>query len=79
MLSHPRASASSRARELFYRRGIHVVGVDAIAAAAGTNKMTLYRHFASKDALIAASSSVGLHAGFRRRLGRDGYGPRRRS
>jgi AcrR family transcriptional regulator len=41
------------ARELFYRRGIHAVGVDAIAEAAGTNKMTLYRHFASKDVLVA--------------------------
>jgi AcrR family transcriptional regulator len=39
---------------LFYRRGIHAVGVDAIAEAAGTNKMTLYRHFASKDDLVAA-------------------------
>ena len=50
----PRERILAAARELFYRRGIHVVGVDAIAAAAGTNKMTLYRHFASKDVLIAA-------------------------
>jgi AcrR family transcriptional regulator len=41
------------ARDLFYRHGIHAVGVDAIAEAAGTNKMTLYRHFESKDLLIA--------------------------
>jgi len=41
------------ARELFYRSGLHSVGVDAIAEAAGTNKMTLYRHFDSKDLLIA--------------------------
>ena len=41
------------ARELFYANGLHSVGVDAIAEAAGTNKMTLYRHFASKDLLIA--------------------------
>jgi AcrR family transcriptional regulator len=49
----PRERILAAARELFYRRGIHVVGVDAIAEAAGTNKMTLYRHFASKDVLIA--------------------------
>jgi len=30
------------------------VSVDALAAAAGTNKMTLYRHFSSRDELIAA-------------------------
>jgi AcrR family transcriptional regulator len=50
----PRERLLSAARELFYRRGIHSVGVEAIAEAAGTNKMTLYRHFASKDALVAA-------------------------
>jgi len=50
----PRERILAVARDLFYREGIHAVGVDAIAEAAGTNKMTLYRHFASKDALIAA-------------------------
>ena len=50
----PRERILLAARELFYREGIRAVGVDAIAAAAGTNKMTLYRHFASKDALVAA-------------------------
>ena len=49
----PRERILAVARELFYRRGIHAVGVDSIAEAAGTNKMTLYRHFASKDELVA--------------------------
>jgi AcrR family transcriptional regulator len=39
--------------ELFYRHGIHGVGVDAIAAEAGSNKMSFYRSFASKEALVA--------------------------
>jgi AcrR family transcriptional regulator len=42
------------AADLFYRHGIRAVGVEAIAETAGTNKMTLYRHFASKDELVAA-------------------------
>jgi AcrR family transcriptional regulator len=42
------------AGELFYRDGIQAVGVDTIAAEAGISKRTLYNHFPSKDALIAA-------------------------
>jgi AcrR family transcriptional regulator len=49
----PRERILRAARDLFYRQGIHAVGVDAVAEAAGTNKMTLYRHFRSKDELIA--------------------------
>ncbi len=49
----PRARILAVAGDLFYRHGIRAVGVDAIAEAAGTNKMTLYRHFASKDELVA--------------------------
>src|SRR5579863_2299516 len=49
----PRARILKAARDLFYRHGIHAVGVDAIAEAADTNKMTLYRHFKSKDELVA--------------------------
>ena len=41
------------AGDLFHKQGIHGVGVEAIAEAADTNKMTLYRHFDSKDELIA--------------------------
>ncbi|MFN2460306.1 MAG: TetR/AcrR family transcriptional regulator [Candidatus Velthaea sp.] len=43
------------AAALFYRDGIHAVGVDRVAATAGLTKRTLYRHFRSKDELIAAS------------------------
>src|SRR6185437_3174142 len=54
------ARAKSRVRDrifetacnLFYRHGIHGVGVDAIAAEAGSNKMSFYRSFASKEALV---------------------------
>jgi AcrR family transcriptional regulator len=49
----PRERILKAAGELFYRQGIRAVGVDAIAEAAGTNKMTLYRHFPSKDELVA--------------------------
>ena len=49
----PRARILAAAGDLFYRHGIRAVGVEAIAEAAGTNKMTLYRHFASKDVLVA--------------------------
>lgn len=41
------------ARDLFYSRGIRGVGVEMIAAEAGTTKMSLYRNFASKDELVA--------------------------
>lgn len=49
----PRERILTAACDLFYHKGLHAVGVDAIAAAADTNKMTLYRHFSSKDELIA--------------------------
>ena len=42
------------ADRLFYTQGIRAVGVDAVAAAAGVSKRTLYNHFASKDDLVAA-------------------------
>jgi AcrR family transcriptional regulator len=57
-VSIPGAKARVRDRifetacELFYRHGIHGVGVDAIAEGAGSNKMSFYRSFASKDALV---------------------------
>lgn len=51
-LPPPRERILTVARDLFYRHGIHSVGVELIADAAQTNKMTLYRHFKSKDELV---------------------------
>ncbi|AJD45078.1 TetR/AcrR family transcriptional regulator [Rhizobium sp. SEMIA 4085] len=48
----PRERIVSTASELFREHGIRGIGVDAIADAALTNKMTLYRHFGSKDELV---------------------------
>jgi AcrR family transcriptional regulator len=42
------------AYELFSRQGIRAVGIDAIVEQSGVARMTLYRHFPSKDALVLA-------------------------
>src|SRR5215475_11458104 len=52
--TRPHERIVATACSLFHQYGIRSIGVDAIAEAAGTNKMTLYRHFGSKDDLIVA-------------------------
>ena len=56
--SRPGANARERimeaAYELFSSRGIRAVGIDAIIARSGVARMTLYRHFESKDDLVLA-------------------------
>ncbi len=42
------------ASDLFYRRGVRAVGVDLVVEKAGVAKTSLYRHFRTKDDLIAA-------------------------
>ncbi|MEW5986725.1 MAG: TetR/AcrR family transcriptional regulator [Chloroflexota bacterium] len=42
------------AGDLFFRQGYRAVGVDTIVKETGVAKMTLYRHFPSKDDLIVA-------------------------
>jgi AcrR family transcriptional regulator len=42
------------ASEMFYRDGVRAVGIDAIIARSGVAKMSLYRNFPSKDALVTA-------------------------
>jgi AcrR family transcriptional regulator len=39
---------------LFYRNGIHAVGINEILQTAGIAKKTLYKHFASKENLVEA-------------------------
>jgi len=42
------------ASKLFYRNGIHAVGVDLVVEESGIAKTSLYRHFGNKDALVEA-------------------------
>lgn len=42
------------ATELFYQEGVRAVGVDLVVERSGVAKTSLYRHFATKDELVAA-------------------------
>lgn len=42
------------ASSLFYKRGVRAVGVDLVVEEAGVAKTSLYRHFGTKDDLVAA-------------------------
>lgn len=50
----PKEKLFQTAARLFYQHGYRAIGVDTIAAESGIGKMTLYRHFPSKDELIVA-------------------------
>jgi AcrR family transcriptional regulator len=50
----PKDKVFQTAARLFYQHGYRAIGVDTIAAESGIGKMTLYRHYPSKDDLIAA-------------------------
>jgi AcrR family transcriptional regulator len=50
----PKEKLFQTAARLFYQHGYRAVGVDMIAAESGIGKMTLYRHYPSKDDLIVA-------------------------
>ncbi len=49
------------AQRLFYENGFHSVGIDRILAESGVSKTTLYKHFHSKDALVAAALDSWSH------------------
>jgi AcrR family transcriptional regulator len=44
----------SAAKDLFYRQGIRATGVEEVCRVAEATKMSLYRAYPSKDALVAA-------------------------
>ena len=50
----PKDKLFQTAARLFYQHGYRAIGVDTIAAESGIGKMTLYRHYPSKDDLILA-------------------------
>jgi AcrR family transcriptional regulator len=52
--SEARQRILETADRLFYQDGVRAVGVDRIIAEAGVAKMSLYKHFPSKDDLILA-------------------------
>jgi AcrR family transcriptional regulator len=49
----PRDRVLRTAGDLFYRHGIHSIGIDRIIQESGVAKMTFYRHFPSKARLVA--------------------------
>jgi AcrR family transcriptional regulator len=53
-VSAARDRVLATASRLFHHEGVRAVGVDRIAAEAGVGKMTLYRHFTTKDDLVVA-------------------------
>ncbi|MFE4668783.1 TetR/AcrR family transcriptional regulator [Streptomyces sp. NPDC056716] len=50
----PRRRLLDTAHRLFYARGIHESGIDRLIAESDVAKATFYKHFPSKDDLIAA-------------------------
>lgn len=55
MASAKRDQLIDTALRIFYRDGFHATGVDRIIEESGVARMTLYKHFRSKDDLILAA------------------------
>jgi AcrR family transcriptional regulator len=53
-MSKKRDQLVEAALELFNQDGFHATGIDKVLAAAGVAKMTMYKHFRSKEELILA-------------------------
>lgn len=52
-VARTREKILASAEKLFNANGVRLTGVDAISADAGLTKVTLYKHFPSKDELLA--------------------------
>ena len=66
-ISEPRERLLRTASELFYRDGIHSVGVDRVVETAGVTRATFYRHFPGKEDLVQAylqGEDAALRHGF---------------
>lgn len=57
MTSQRREQLLDTAVQLFYRQGCHATGIDTLLAEAGVAKMTLYKHFKSKEDLVVAAAA----------------------
>lgn len=53
-VSEPRERLLETASGIFYRDGIHAVGVDRVISEAGVTRATFYRHFPGKEDLVLA-------------------------
>jgi AcrR family transcriptional regulator len=54
MVATPAERLLTTADRLFYAEGIRSVGIDRVLAESGVAKASLYQHYGSKDALVAA-------------------------
>lgn len=51
---HPKDRLLATASRLFYAEGIHAVGVERLVSEASVTRATFYRHYPTKDDLVAA-------------------------
>ncbi|MGW3966892.1 TetR/AcrR family transcriptional regulator [Amycolatopsis sp. NPDC005003] len=51
---HPKDRLLATAARLFYAEGIHAVGVERLVSEAAVTRATFYRHYPTKDDLVAA-------------------------
>ncbi|MFJ7219029.1 TetR/AcrR family transcriptional regulator [Amycolatopsis sp. NPDC098790] len=58
---HPKDRLLATASRLFYAEGIHAVGVERLVGEASVTRATFYRHYPTKDDLVAAYLTETSH------------------